>query len=247
MLIYAYGLSHRYGAHLSKGQVAELIAPDPHALELVISWLTHHRVHSSSISITHGGGWLTVSKVPLAQANALLGASYQLYRHVETNEIILRTINYALPSTLHEHIETVAPTTYFGSPRALRQNLRLVPNGSTLLKGTSEPFHMAAAGIPGSSAPHQSLNIVTPALLRRLYGTEKYEPQSAGENKLGIVGYLQQFASQSDLTVFMRRFRPDADPEQATFSVVTVNGGINDQNHPTAEVRRISREGVRYS
>jgi len=238
-------LSHRYGAHLSKGQVAELIAPHPRALELVSSWLTHHRVQSSSVSITHGGGWLTVSEVPLAQANALLGASYQLYRHIETNEIILRTIGYALPIALHEHIETIAPTTYFSSPHALRQNLRLVPNGPTLLKGTSEPLHVAAAVIPGSSAPPQSPDIVTPTVLRRLYGTEKYEPQSAGKNKLGIVGYLQQFASQSDLTAFVRRFRPDADPEQATFSVVTVNGGINDQNHPTAEVHRISREGVR--
>jgi tripeptidyl-peptidase I len=238
-------LPHRYGAHLSKDQVAELVAPHPHTLELVISWLTHHSVHTSSVSITHGGGWLTVSKVPLAQANALLGASYQLYRHIKTNETVIRTIGYALPTALHEHIQTVAPTTYFSSPRTLLQNLRLAPNSPTLLKGASEPFHMAAAVTPDSSAPPQSSDIVTPTVLRRLYGTEKYEPQSPGKNKLGIVGYLQQFASQSDLTAFMRRFRPDADPEQATLSVVTVNGGINDQNHPTAEVSRISREGVR--
>ena len=222
--------------HLSKDQVSELIAPHPHALELVNSWLTHHGVHSSSISVTHGGGWLTVSKVPLAQANALLGASYQLYRHIETNEIVLRTIGYALPTDLHEYIQTVAPTTYFSSPRVLWKNSRMALNGPTLLKGTSEPLHVAAVVIPGSSVSPQSSDVVTPTVLRRLYSTEKYEPRSAEKNKLGIVGYLQQFASQSDLTVFMRRFRPDADPEQATFSVVTVNGGINDQNHPTAEV-----------
>jgi tripeptidyl-peptidase I len=222
--------------HLSKDQVAKLVAPHPDALDLVSSWLTHHGVHSSSVSITHGGGWLTLSKVPLAQANALLGASYQLYRHIETNEVILRTIGYALPTALHEHIETVAPTTYFSSLHALWQNSRLALNGPTLLKGTSEPLNIATAVIPDATAPPPSSDIMTPTVLRRLYNTENYEPRSAGKNKLGIVGYLQQFASQSDLTTFMRRFRPDADLGRAMFSVVSVNGGINDQNHPTAEV-----------
>jgi tripeptidyl-peptidase I len=222
--------------HLTKDQAAELVAPHPDVLELVCSWLTYHDIYPSSVSATHGGGWLTLSKVPLAQANTLLGASYQLYRHVETNETTLRTIAYALPTILHEHIETVVPTTYFSSPRAFWKNSRLMLNGPTLLKGTSEPLDMTAAVIPSIPASAQSPAIMTPVVLRRLYNTDNYEPRAAEKNKLGIVGYLQQFASQSDLTAFMRRFRPDVDPERATFSVVTVNGGLNDQNHPTAEV-----------
>src|SRR5216683_145438 len=63
------------------------------------------------------------SKVPLAQANALLGASYQLYCHAETNVLILGTIGYALPTTLREHIEAIVPTTYFSSSHALWQTL----------------------------------------------------------------------------------------------------------------------------
>ncbi|KAH9010766.1 hypothetical protein EDB84DRAFT_1445534 [Lactarius hengduanensis] len=38
----------------------------------------------SSISRTHGGGWLMVSGVPVSRANELL-ASYQLYWHAGTN------------------------------------------------------------------------------------------------------------------------------------------------------------------
>ncbi len=93
----------RYGAHLSKEQVAELVAPHPETLELVNSWLEHHGVSSSSISTTHGGSWLTLTGVPVFQANELLGASYQLYQHAGTNDTILRTVGYALPTVLHTH------------------------------------------------------------------------------------------------------------------------------------------------
>src|SRR6266702_475728 len=82
----------RYRSHLSKEQVAELVAPHPNTLELVNSWLEHHGVPSSSISITHGGNTLMLKGVSVTQANALLNASYQLYRHVESSETIVRTV-----------------------------------------------------------------------------------------------------------------------------------------------------------
>ncbi|KAH8982266.1 subtilisin-like protein [Lactarius akahatsu] len=82
----------RYGAHLSKEQVARLVAPHTHTLDLINSWLAHHGVPTSSISTSHGGGWLTLAGVPVSQVNKLLGASYQLYRHMGTNDTtILRT------------------------------------------------------------------------------------------------------------------------------------------------------------
>src|ERR1700761_6327290 len=73
-------IHYRYGAHLSKVQVSQLVEPHPFTLELMNSWLEHHHVPTSSISITHGGGWLTVTGVPVSQANEMLGASYQVYR-----------------------------------------------------------------------------------------------------------------------------------------------------------------------
>jgi tripeptidyl-peptidase-1 len=113
-------LCFRYGAHLTKEQVAQLVAPHPDTLELVSSWLKYNGVPPSSISTTHGGGWLTVAGVPVSQANKLLGASYQLYYHPGTNETILRTVGYALPAALHIHVQTIAPTTAFTSMRLLQ-------------------------------------------------------------------------------------------------------------------------------
>jgi tripeptidyl-peptidase-1 len=230
-------LHYRYGAHLSKEQVAELVAPHPDALELVGSWFEHHEVPSSAVSITHGGGWLTIKKVPLTKANALLGASYQNYRHTETNESVIRTVGYSLPVALHEHVQTVAPTTYFGLPRPQRQPSKLAFNTPTLPDGDLELQDLSATFSPGDLVPSNCSSIITPTCLRLLYKTWAYEPRAKSKNKIGITGYLKQYASYSDLTAFLTRFRKDA--ATANFSVVTVNGGVNDQSQPGLEVRLV--------
>src|SRR6266702_3873760 len=135
-------LRFRYGAHLSKEQVAELVAPHQDTLELVHTWLEHHGVPSSSISTSHGGGWLTITGVPVSRADELLCASYQLYKHTGTNEteVILRTVGYALPAALHTHVQTIAPTTHFASPRTLLQTPR---------NRSSEEVAVSAVGCAG--------------------------------------------------------------------------------------------------
>jgi len=89
----------RYGTYLSKEQVAELVAPHLDTLELVVFWHAHHEVPSSAVSITHGGSWLTIYKLSLTQANAILDASYQFFCHTETNEIAQLAIRCPLPCT----------------------------------------------------------------------------------------------------------------------------------------------------
>lgn len=236
--IYSYMRTYmrrcRYGAHLSQEQVAELVAPHPDTLELVGSWLAHHEVPSASVSITHGGGWLTVYNVSITQANALLGATYQRYRHIETNETIIRTIGYALPAELHVHVQTVAPTTYFGSPRALRLTSKVMSNGPTLPNGDLELQNMSATSPPDAPLPSNCSDTITPGCLRQLYNTLSYKPQAPSNNTLGVTGYLDQYASHSDLTEFLSLFRKDA--LSAQFPVVRVNGGLDDQNHPGVEV-----------
>ncbi|KAH8980028.1 subtilisin-like protein [Lactarius hatsudake] len=219
----------KYGKHLSKEEVAKLVEPHPDTLELVHSWLAHHGVHSSSISTSHGGGWLTVTDVPVPQANKLLGASYQLYRLAGTNETaILRTVGYALPKVLHAHVNTVAPTTFFASPRALQLTLHSHSAGT--------------AGVPGKAASREPVSVlssrdedVTPEELRRLYNTYTYQPTALTENAIGILGYDNEFPSPTDLDLFMSMFRPDSDPDEVTFTVETVNGGEYDPSWPGFE------------
>ncbi|KAH9062372.1 subtilisin-like protein [Lactarius vividus] len=214
----------RYRAHLTKEQVANLVAPRPETLELVNSWLEHHGISSPSSSMTHGGDTLTLKAVSVIQANTLLGASYQLYRHIERGETIVRTVSYSLPAPLHWHVLTVSPTTSFVSPRTQWQTLQNRSDGA-VMPTSEEPVTMLASRV--------KVNPVTPSLLHWLYDTEAYTPNSRGENVLGVVGFLGNYPSQTDLTAFMQKYLSQAD--DATYTVVLVNGGQYDPTHPRQE------------
>ena len=227
-------LRFRYGAHLSREQVAELVAPHQDALELVHSWLQHHGVPSSSVSTSHGGGWLTITGVPVSQADALLCASYQLYKHTGTNETetILRTVSYALPVSLHGHLQTVAPTTHFASPHMPLQipGKRSSEEVAVMANTTSRELVRMLSKRDNDDGPE-----VTPEYLRYLYKTDAYVPLAIGpgQNALGILGFKKDYPSQEDLTQFMADYREDA--KAAVVHVVPVNGGGYDSKNPGAE------------
>ncbi|KAH9005361.1 subtilisin-like protein [Lactarius deliciosus] len=221
----------RYGAHLSKGQVAELVRPHPDTLELVSSWLAHHGVRPTSISTTHGGAWLTVSNVLVSQANQMLGASYQLYQHAKVNDTIIRTVSYALPEVLHAHIQAVAPTTYFTSTQTLRQT----PSRRSVEAAATSAETEAASGKPVTVLSSRAVE-TTPSQLRGLYKTFAYVPTAADRNTLGVFGYLEDYPSDGDLALFMDEFRSDVQPPTlATFTVELVNGGGYDPETPGEE------------
>ncbi|KAH9054783.1 subtilisin-like protein [Lactarius vividus] len=159
--------SSTYGAHLSKEQVAELVRPHPDTVELVTSWLAHYGVRPSSISTTHGGAWLT--------ANEMLGASYQLYRHAEVNDTIIRTVSYSLPEVLHAHIQAIAPTTYFASTWTQRQTPHRRSVGAAAEATSGKPVRVLSS----------RADMVTPSQLRWLYKTFGYIPTAADRNALG--------------------------------------------------------------
>ncbi|KAF8266373.1 peptidase S8/S53 domain-containing protein [Lactarius quietus] len=215
----------KYGAHLTKEQVADLIAPRPDTLELVSLWLKHRGV-SSSISTTLGGSWLTLTGVPVSQANDLLGASFQLYKHTETNDIVLRTISYALPAVLHAHVDTVVPTTYFGSPRAQTKTPQVQRSNTTAMMTKAE-FEGPATLLSSRDED------IAPSDLRSLYKTENYVPAAAGRNVLGTVGYGGKTPSLTDLMMFMNLYRTDG--VDATFTLVQLNGGTYDPSNPDIE------------
>ncbi|KAI9441864.1 subtilisin-like protein [Lactarius indigo] len=219
----------KYGAHLSKEQVAKLVAPHPYTLELVNSWIEYNGVPPSSISITHGGSWLTLTGVPISQANELLGASYELHRHTRTNETIIRTVSYALPAVLHPHVETVAPTTFFASTHTLQQ----IPRRPSVRAAAAQENAASGNPVKALSSREDDLVTVTPANLRWLYKTFTYVPAATDRNKLGIAGYLNEYPNQTDLTTFMTEFREDA--KAASYTVVQVNGGGYNQSQPGYE------------
>ncbi|KAH9062405.1 subtilisin-like protein [Lactarius vividus] len=217
----------RYGKYLSKEQVAELVSPPSGTLKLVNSWLEYHGVPSSSVSMTHGGTTLTLSGVSIIQANALLGASYQLYRHVETNETVVRTVGYALPAALHGLVQTVVPTTCFSTPHTQWQSPRKRSGGATAV------LKKPVSGEPVTVLSSRNGDLTTPSFLRFLYKTTEYRPAAPDRNALGIVGILNEYPSLDDLTMFMSVYRSDG--TDAEITVIRVNGGGYDPTNPAVE------------
>ena len=187
------------------------------------SWLEHNGVPLSSISPTHGGGWLTVADVPVSQANELLGASYQFYYHAGRNDTILRTAVYALPAALHVHVQTVVPTTAFTSTRLLQQTPHrrsgeaAVPNAAS-----EEPAEMLSGRQEG---------VIEPSVLLSLYNIDTYVPPAVANSRLGIVGFGEESPDLRDQKLFMQRFRSNALAEIVTFEPIfpTVRKGYRNK------------------
>ncbi|KAF8258883.1 subtilisin-like protein [Lactarius quietus] len=225
-----------YGAHLTKEQVAQLVAPHPDTLQLINSWLEHHHIPPSAVSMTHGGSWLTVTDVPVSRANAMLGASYQLFRPSGTNDTaILRTIGYALPALLHKHVRTVVPTTCFSSTRPLWQIPRRHSVGATAHMGSREP------GAVMSTRNDEDDPLIGPSELRSLYRTVTYVPAATDKNAIGVAGFKNHYPSPADLATFMSICRKDA--IDARYTVVPINGGKYRPKRPTDE----SNIDIQYS
>ncbi|KAJ7089878.1 peptidase S8/S53 domain-containing protein [Mycena belliarum] len=219
----------RYGKHLSKEEVDALVAPHPDSVEAVEAWLEHHGINPADAEFRSAGGeWITI-RVSIAQAERMLNTKYGVYHHAASDSYVVRTMEYSLPAELHSHVDVVTPTTYFSTLRSMRATSFVLPQTSSLV-GDAESF---AADISPLAVPASCGSTVTPACLRAMYNTTSYVPKATATNKLGVAGYLAEFANDADLQTFFQKFRTDA--VGGTFSHVQVNGGQNSQTNPGIE------------
>ncbi|KAK0189207.1 peptidase S8/S53 domain-containing protein [Armillaria mellea] len=212
---------HRYGKHLSKEEVDALVAPHPDSVEAVESWLLHHGVDPADATFrSSSGSWITVP-VSVSKAERMLGTEYGLYHHPQSSSYVVRTMSYSLPRELHQAVDVVSPTTYFGTLRSMRATSFVEADISDEIAGIS-------ATVPSSCASR-----ITIACLQALYNTTDYVPSANGNNTLGVVGYLDEYANRNDLQTFLQRYRTDA--VGTMFETVTVNNGGDDQSSPGVE------------
>ncbi|PPQ71894.1 hypothetical protein CVT24_006868 [Panaeolus cyanescens] len=219
----------RYAQHLTKEEAEALVAPHSDSVEAVEAWLNHHGVDTESMHRSSAGDWITIH-VSVEQAERMLNTKYNVYHHPTSGEEVVRTMGYSLPSELHAHIDVVAPTTYFGTTRSMRATSFVQPE---IVVATEDETMILR---PGSDAavPSSCARTVTPSCLRTLYNTVNYVPAATNVNKLGVVGYLKEFANTADLQTFFSRFRTDI-TSTPSFGVVLVNGGLNTQSSPGVE------------
>ncbi|QRW22865.1 tripeptidyl-peptidase I [Rhizoctonia solani] len=230
--------STKYGKHLSKEDVDKLVAPRGESVESVEKWLRSHGATVSGRS--SAGDWIHVT-VPVSRAEKMLGTKYNIYRHTSGTHIV-RSESYALPRSLDSHIDVVQPTTYFGrinERSTAESSSELEKRASTvfvlpdsedekLKQVAEEPAGKVEAAVPSSCS-----STITPACLKALYKTDSYTPKAGNSSSIGITGYLDQYASISDLQTFYTKF--DSSAVGSTFSVELINGGKNTQTNPGIE------------
>ncbi|TFK66564.1 tripeptidyl peptidase A [Pluteus cervinus] len=220
---------HRYGQHLSKEEVEELIAPHPDSLDAVNDWLASHGIQEEDVTRSPGKDWVTL-KLPVELVEKMLDTKYHVWKHTKTGDYIVRTTSYSLPIHLHEHVDVIQPTTMFGQFKPFR---------STISKVEAAPATPAANSLGSLVNPATGLTIdascnvtITVSCLQQLYNAVGFTPSAKG-NSIGITGYLEEFANFADLQQFFAQQVPAA--ENSSFKVVSVNNGLNNQSDPGFE------------
>ncbi|KAF8514826.1 tripeptidyl peptidase A, partial [Hysterangium stoloniferum] len=221
--------SPRYGQHLSKHLVQELVAPSPEGLSSVNDWLISHGFDVQGLVRSPSLDWVKI-KTTIQKAEEMLNTTYHVWKSMKTDESVVRTTRWSLPESVHEHVDLVHPTTMF------RAGLK--PRATTFRLSNKAPGKAVVSSIPSPNAQavDPSCNeTITPTCLLQLYNATQYKVQSSEKgNQIAITSYLDQFANNADLQQFYTELRPEA--VGSSFKVVSINNGQNDQNISEAGV-----------
>ncbi|KAF9269034.1 family S53 protease-like protein [Marasmius fiardii PR-910] len=209
-----------YGQHLSLDQVKAFASPDPAAVTAVSQWLSEQGVQNVKTSGAFGD-WLDFT-VPITTADQLLNTNFESFVHIASGEKLVRTLQYSVPQDLAQHIELVHPTTTF-----VRSLSRPVPK----ISFPAAPSNLTERA---NGAPSSCNSVVTPSCLQSLYGIPATRATQSS-NKLGVSGFIDQFANQADLRTFLVNLRPDL-PSTTTFTLQTLDGGQNPQGASQAGI-----------
>ncbi|RMZ85330.1 hypothetical protein DV737_g786, partial [Chaetothyriales sp. CBS 132003] len=184
-----------YGKHLRREQVQALQGPGTEVIDAVLETLSTLDVPENSIK--YKGHWFTL-EINVTVAEQLLNTQFHYFSNLHGQQII-RTLEYSVPQSIHQFVEMIQPTTYFG---------RLYPQSSKVLKTSTAT---SLVNISSSYDPVACNLTVTPVCLRGLYGlgndTSVIGPSAPfNGNILGMSGFLEEYARSNDLKHFAEIF-----------------------------------------
>ncbi|KLO19908.1 tripeptidyl peptidase A [Schizopora paradoxa] len=213
----------RYGQHLSKEAVEELVAPHATSIQLVNAWLSSHGFEEGDFSRSPAKDWITL-RVPAVLAEKMLDTTFHVWTHEESGDAVIRTLSYSLPESLHEHIDLIQPTTMFARMKKQKTTFRWSEKQATSAAAPGSKIQLSN----GISVDASCNETVTITCLKELYNAVGFEPSAKNGNQIGITGYLEQFANLEDLKLFFADQNPAA--VNSSFKFVSINGGQNSQN-----------------
>lgn len=198
-----------YGKHMKREEIKDFLRPASAVSQAILAWLESEGVPEDSIE--DDGDWIKII-IPVQQAERLLKTRFYYFHNPANKVTRIRTLEYSVPQAIRQHIQLIQPTTRFGQPRAQRSSL----------------IHRRITINESDAASSNCSSIITPSCLRELYELGDFVAKPHPRNKLGISGYLDEYARYSDFYAFLKKYAPDE--QDANFTIVSINGGINPQN-----------------
>lgn len=205
--------NENYGKHMSKDEVKDFLLPSPKVSDALLSWLEAEGVPKDAIE--NNGDWINFV-VPVSKAEKMLNAEFHQYQNTDNEVTRIRTLSYSVPQAVRPYVQMIQPTTRFGDVSAQRSFV------FDVIPDTHKSFKASANEEVDCNL------VVTPDCLRELYGMQDADAKPHPKNKLGISGYLEQYARYADFNQWISTYAPEI--EGATFSVESIKGGLNLQN-----------------
>ncbi|KAH9933251.1 subtilisin-like protein [Epithele typhae] len=199
LLTVSHPSSPDYGAHWSPARVAETFRPTPEAAATVRAWLADAGVAGARLS--RSGGWVEAD-VSVAEAEALLGTEYFVYRHADGREQLACEGRYHLPEDVAAHVDL--PVVH-RRDKASKASQVGQPGFGPVSPKTTGTISVGALEDDIFHELEQCDTQITPDCIRALYGF-LYEPLAASKNSIGIVEYTPQAYVPSDLDMFFTNF-----------------------------------------
>ena len=204
------------GEWLSEDELRSYVSPAAEHVDAVKKFLTGAGVDASAISSSRYGDRISVSST-VSQINSMFSTTLNSFTGPLGQTLFRTKQGYTIPAEISEFVLNVSPLTSFAD----------IKRASPITKEVAAPLESRAT--PSGC----SVSSVTPDCLRQLYGTKAYTPTPDNTTDLLVMGYLGQYVSQSDLTTFLTKYRPDA--KGYKIPITTAGGAINDPSNPGVE------------
>ncbi|EUC41060.1 hypothetical protein COCMIDRAFT_107145 [Bipolaris oryzae ATCC 44560] len=223
----------RYGHHLSADEVDKLVAPSSETYDLVHEWLRENGVSTDNMAYSSAKDWIIVH-VPIEMAESLLDTEYHTYKHKD-GSLVARTTSWSLPRHLHDHIDTVQPTTSF---------FRGAANEATYINEVAEVPESYKTPSDASISAVCNVTSVTPECFQTLYKTKWYQTKASDKNSVGFTNYLGEIPIRPDTKLFLEKYQPKAVSQAYGFKAITIDNGPAQDGPLTANqsASGISRE-----
>lgn len=189
-----------------------MVKPTDKTSTLVHEWLRANGIED--LSYSSAKDWISVS-LPVSEIERLLDTEYHVYEHEDGDQLV-RTSEWSLPRHLHEHIDSIQPTTSFMRPAGQKTEFLQFP-----------PWISSTYTPPTNATISKVCNIssVTPECFMNLYSTKGYKPKIPGLNKVGFNNFLGEIPIRPDAYQFLKKYHPGAEGAAYKFPQVSIADG----------------------